>query len=83
MLIQCLERLRMIKIENNVDLIEKVKGSFPIPGELILQRYLNAWAEWVDISPPEIQHVIKTKVDFCKFEHREGHLSAQTETAAT
>ena len=51
-------------IENDVDLIDKVKASFSIPGEIILQKYLDAWAEWVDVSPPEIQH-IKMKVDFC------------------
>ena len=51
----------MIKIESDVDLIEKVKASFSIPGEIVLQMYLDAWAEWVDVSPPEIQRTVLSK----------------------
>ena len=52
----------MIKIESDVDLIEKVKEIFTLRGEIILPKYLDAWAEWVDISPSEIQHKDKIKV---------------------
>ena len=61
-LFQYLEQLRVIKIESDVGLIEKVKASFSIPGKIILQKYLDAW---VEVSPPEIRHIIKMKVHFC------------------
>ena len=46
----------------DVDLIEKVKESFSLAGEIVLQKYLDEWAEWVDVSPPEIKHKDKIKV---------------------
>ena len=55
-----------------MDLIEKVKESFSLAGEIVLQKYLDEWAEWVDVSPPEISDFHITRNAFC-FPHKILH----------
>ena len=60
-----------------MDLIEKVKGSFSLAGEIVLQKYLDEWAEWVDVSPPEVKHKDKIKVVLVEPHHNINQVCLQ------
>ena len=49
MLFQYLERRKVIHLKKDVDVIGTVKESFSLSGEIVLQKYLDEWAEWVDV----------------------------------
>ena len=62
----------LIKIGNDLDLLQRVRERFDLDGEIVLQKYNDSWGEWVDVSCPEICHMDKIKVvrlaDVCKIE---------------
>ena len=62
MLFQCNEGRKIIKIGNDLDLLQRVKERFDLDGEIVLQKYNDSWGEWVDVSCPEICHMDKIKV---------------------
>ena len=42
----------MIKIGNDLDLLQRVKERFDLDREIVLQKYNDSWGEWVDVSCP-------------------------------
>ena len=48
------EGRKIIKIGNDLDLLQRVKERFDLDGEIVLQKYNDSWGEWVDVSCPEI-----------------------------
>ena len=62
MLFQYNEGRKIIKIGNDLHLLQRVKERFDLDGEIVLQKYNDSWGEWVDVSCPEICHMDKIKV---------------------
>ena len=62
MLFQYNEGRKIIKIGNDLELLQRVKERFDLDGEIVLQKYNDSWEEWVDVSCPEICHMDKIKV---------------------
>ena len=49
---QYLEERKIIKIENDIDLLENVQ--FNLDGEIVFQKSNDSWGEVSDVSSPEI-----------------------------
>ena len=62
MLFQYNEGRKIIKIGNDLHLLQRVRESFDLDGEIVIQKYNDSWGEWVDVSCPEICHMDKIKV---------------------
>ena len=62
MFFQYNEGRKIIKIGNDLDLLQRVKERFDLDGEIVLRKYNDSWGEGVDVSCPEICHMDKIKV---------------------
>ena len=62
MLCQYDEGREIIKIKNDLDLLQKVKERFNLDEEIVLQKYNDSCGEWIDVSSPEICHMERLKV---------------------
>ena len=62
MLFQYNEGRKIIKIGNDLDLLQRVKERFDLDGEIVLQKYNDSWGEWVYVSCPEMCHMDKINV---------------------
>ena len=58
------EERKIIKIENDVDLLQEVKERFLLDGEVVLQKQNDFCVEYVDVSNPEIFRVDQRSFDW-------------------
>lgn len=58
------KRRKIIKIiiGKDLDLLQRVKESFGLDGEIVLQKYNDSWKEWVDVNSTEIRNKDQIKV---------------------